>query len=85
MKVLTMELDNGMSKFILTAKVNMPLSGGMKIEKGNTFEVNLPFGQLPFTSIDNKARVNHILNLNGFDLKGHESYLSGAYFDFKKV
>lgn len=74
-----------MSKFILTAKVNMPLNGGMRIDKGQTFEVNLPFGQLPFTSIDNKARVNQILNLQGFDLKGHESYLSGGYFDFKKV
>ena len=74
-----------MSKFLLTAKLNMPLSSGMKIEKGQTFEVNLPFGQLPFTSIDNKARVNYILNLQGFDLKGHESYLSGGYFDFKKV
>lgn len=74
-----------MSKFILTAKVNMPLNGGMRIDKGQTFEVNLPFGQLPFTSIDNKARVNYILNLQGFDLKGHESYLSGGYFDFKKV
>lgn len=63
----------------------MPLNGGMRIDKGQTFEVNLPFGQLPFTSIDNKARVNHILNLQGFDLKGHESYLSGGYFDFKKV
>ena len=56
-----------MSKFILTAKVNMSLNGGMRIDKGQTFEVNLPFGQLPFTSIDNKARVNHILNLQGFD------------------
>jgi hypothetical protein len=74
-----------MSKFILTAKVNMPLNGGMRIDKGQTFEVNLPFGQLPFTSIDNKARVNQILNLQGFDLKGHESYLSGSYFDFKKI
>lgn len=74
-----------MSKFILTAKVNMPLNGGMRIDKGQTFEVNLPFGQLPFTSIDNKARVNHILNLHGFDLKGHESYLNGAYFDWKKM
>ena len=74
-----------MSKFILTAKVNMPFNGGMRIDKGQTFEVNLPFGQLPFTSIDNKARVNQILNLQGFDLKGHESYLSGGYFDYKKV
>lgn len=74
-----------MSKFILTAKVNMPLNDGMRIDKGQTFEVNLPFGQLPFTSIDNKARVNQILNLQGFDLKGHESYLSGGYFDYKKV
>ena len=74
-----------MSKFILTAKLNLPLSGGMKIEKGQTFEVDIPFGQLPFASIDNKARVNHILNMKGFDLKGHESYLSGSYFDFKKI
>lgn len=74
-----------MSKFILTAKVNMPLNGGMRIEKGQTFEVNLPLCQLPFTSIDNKYRVNKILNQHGFDLKDHESYLSGGYFDWKKV
>lgn len=74
-----------MSKFILTAKVNMPLNGGMRIDKGQTFEVNLPPGQLPFTSIENKYRVNQILNVHGFDLKGHESYLSGGYFDWKKV
>lgn len=74
-----------MSKFLLTAKLNMPLSSGMKIEKGQTFEVNLPFGQLPFTSIDNKAKVIRILELNGFDLKGHESYLSAGYFNFRKI
>ena len=31
-----------MSAFILTPKVNIPLNGGMKIEKGQTFIVNLP-------------------------------------------
>ena len=74
-----------MSKFILTAKVNMPLSGGMKIDKGHTIEVNLPFGRLPFDSIDSKSRVAKLLELQGFDIKGRESYLSGGYFDFKKV
>lgn len=74
-----------MPKFELVAKVNLPLSGGMKIEKGQTFEVNLPFGHLPFDSIDSKKQVTKILDLQGFDIKGHESFLSGAYFNFKKI
>ena len=74
-----------MPKFELTAKMNLPLSGGMKIERGETFEINLPFGRLPFDSIDSKSRVSKILELQGFDIKGHESYLSGGYFDFKKM
>lgn len=57
----------------------------MKIEKGQTFIVNLPFGHLPFDSIDSKNRVTKILELQGFDIKGHESILSGGYFDFKKI
>lgn len=74
-----------MSTFILTSKVNIPLNGGMKIEKGQTFILNLPFGHLPFDSIDSKNRVTKILELQGFDIKGHESILSGGYFDFKKI
>lgn len=74
-----------MSTFILTAKVNIPLNGGMRIEKGQTFEVNLPFGKLPFDSINSKNQVSRIMNLQGFDLKGRESILSGGYFDFKKI
>lgn len=74
-----------MSTFLLTAKVNIPLDGGMKIEKGQVFEVNLPFGKIPFDSIDSKSRVTRILELEGFDIKGHESILSGGFFDFKKV
>lgn len=64
----------------------MPLKGGMKIEKGQTFEVNLPFGvATPFGSIESKAAVQKILGLQNFDIKGHESYLSGGYFNFKKI
>lgn len=74
-----------MSTFLLTAKVNIPLSGGMKIEKGQVFEVNLPFGHIPFDSIDSKSRVTRILELEGFDIKGHESILSGGFFDYKKI
>lgn len=75
-----------MSKFILTAKVNMPLNGGMRIDKGQTFEVNLPQGTAtPFGSINCKAEVQRILGLHGFDMKGHESMISGGYFNFKKV
>lgn len=57
----------------------------MKIEKGQTFIVNLPFGHLPFDSIDSKNRVTKILELQGFDIKGHENILSGGFFDFKKM
>lgn len=74
-----------MSTFLLTAKVNIPLNGGMKIEKGQTFEVNLPFGKIPFDSIDSKSRVTRILELEGFDIKGHESILSSGFFDYKKI
>lgn len=74
-----------MSKFILTAQVNIPLSGRMKIEKGQTFEVNLPMNRLPFDSIDSRNRVAQIMSLQGFDIKGHESILSGGYFKFKKI
>lgn len=74
-----------MSTFLLTAKVNIPLSGGMKIEKGQVFEVNLPFGHIPFDSIDSKSRVTRILELEGLDIKGHESILSGGFFDYKKI
>lgn len=77
--------EETMSTFLLTAKVNIPLSGGMKIEKGQVFEVNLPFGHIPFDSIDSKSRVTRILELEGFDIKGHESILSGGFFDFKKI
>lgn len=75
-----------MSKFILTAKTNYSFSNGMRIEKGQTFEVNLPFAQLPFTSIKNKELVKQCLAREGFsDLKGHESILDGWLFDYKKV
>lgn len=74
-----------MSAFVLTPKVNIPLHGGMRIEKGQSFIVNLPFGRLPFDSIDSKSRVTKILELNGFDIKGYESILSGGFFDFKKI
>lgn len=74
-----------MSTFLLTAKMNIPLSSGMRIEKGQVFEVNLPFGHLPFDSIDSKSRVTKILELQGFDVCGHESILNGGFFDFKKL
>lgn len=74
-----------MSTFLLTAKMNIPLSSGMRIEKGQVFEVNLPFGHLPFDSIDSKSRVTKILELQGFDVSDHESILSGGFFDFKKL
>ena len=57
----------------------------MKIEKGQTFEVSLPFGKIPFDSIDSKSRVTRILELEGFDIKGHESILSSGFFDYKKI
>lgn len=74
-----------MSAFLLTAKVNIPLGSNMKIEKGQMFEVNLPFGHLPFDSIDSKSKVTRILELQGFDIKGHESILSGGFFEYKKL
>lgn len=73
-----------MSMFVLTAKVNIPLNGGNKIEKGYTFEVNLPNEKLPFENIGTRAIVEKKLSRD-FDIKGHESILSGGYFDYKKI
>ena len=82
-----MELNNkdNMSQFQLTAKVNIPLSGEMRIDKGQTFFVNLPFGRLPFDSINSKEAVIKRLELEGFEVRGKESILSTGYFDFKKL
>jgi len=75
-----------MATFILTPKCNIPLSKGMKIEKGTLpFIVEIPTNHLPFDSIDSKNRVKACLMARGIDISGHESILSGAYFDFKKM
>lgn len=74
-----------MSQFQLTAKLKIPVSGGMHIDKGLTFFVNLPFGRLPFDSINSKEYVIKQLELKGFDVRGKESILSPSCFDFKKL
>lgn len=74
-----------MSVFLLTAKYKIPLNNNMSIEKGQVFEVNLPFGKMPFDSIASKDRVIKALEYRNIDIKGHESYLSGSYFDIKKI
>ena len=61
-----------MSQFQLMAKVNIQLSGGMKIDKGQTFFVNLPFGRLPFDSINSKEAVIKQLELRNFNIKRSE-------------
>lgn len=75
-----------MATFILTPKCNISLSKGMKIEKGTfPFIVEIPTNHLPFDSIDSKNRVKACLMARGIDISRHESILSGAYFDFKKM
>lgn len=75
-----------MATFILTPKCNIPLSHGMKIEKGTLpFIVELPMNRLPFDSIDSKSIVKNCLLARGIDISGHESILSEAYFNFKKM
>lgn len=77
-----------MPTFRLTAMVNMPLNKGMKIEKGWTFDVELPFNALPFNSLDSKARVIKALDRAGFEpdlFKNHESFISGSFFSYKKM
>ena len=75
-----------MSTFKLTPKVNIPLSHGMRIEKGTLpFIVEIPFGHLPFDSIASKNRVKHSMMVRGIDISGHESILSSAFFDWKKL
>ena len=75
-----------MSTFLLTPKVNIPLSHGMKIEKGTLpFIVEIPFGHLPFDSIASKNMVKNCMMARGIDISGHESILSTSYFDWKKL
>lgn len=74
-----------MSLYVLTAKVTMLLNNGMRVEKGIKFEVNIPFAHLPFDSIASKSIVQKQLEYRGFDFSGHESYLSGGFFDYKKI
>ena len=74
-----------MPLYVLTAKATMSLNNGMRIEKGMKFEVNIPFAHLPFDSISSKSIVQKQLGYRGFDFTGHESYLSGGFFDYKKV
>lgn len=75
-----------MPKFILTARYNQSFHDGMRIEKGQTFEVNLPFTHLPFDSIQSKECVKKRLAIEGFDISGHEySVLSKGFFDYQKV
>ena len=75
-----------MSSFLLTPKVNIPLSHGMRIEKGTLpFIVEIPFGHLPFDSIASKNRVKNSMMVRGIDISGHESILSTSYFDWKKL
>ncbi len=76
-----------MSTFVLPPpKCNIPLSHGMKIEKGTVpFIVEIPFGHLPFDSIASKNMVKDCLLARGIDISGHESILSGVFFNFKKM
>ena len=75
-----------MATFILTPKCNIPLSHGMKIEKWTLpFTVEIPTNHLPFDSIASKNMVKNCLLARGIDISGHESILSGAFFDFKKI
>ncbi|MDY4551453.1 MAG: hypothetical protein SPD54_06455 [Parabacteroides sp.] len=75
-----------MSTFLLTPKVNIPLRHGMIIEKGTLpFIVEIPFGHFPFDSIASKNRVKNSMMVRGIDISGHESILSSAFFDWKKL
>lgn len=75
-----------MPAFQLTARYNQNLNDGMRIEKGQTFIVNVPWAHLPFDSIQSKDLVKRRLALEGFDIKGHEySILSSSFFDFKQI
>lgn len=75
-----------MSTFLLTPKVNIPLSHGMRIEKGTLpFIVEIPFGHLPFDSIASKNMVKNCMMARGVDISGHESILSTSYFECTKL
>ena len=75
-----------MSTFLLTPKVNIPLRHGMIIEKGTLpLIVEIPFGHFPCDSIASKNRVKNSMMVRGIDISGHESILSSAFFDWKKL
>lgn len=75
-----------MPTFQLTARYNQNFRDGMIIEKGHTFLVNIPFAHLPFDSIQCRNLVRRKLELEGYDVSGHEfSVLSGSFFDIKKI
>ena len=75
-----------MSTFLLTPKVNILLSHGMRIEKGTLpFIVEIPFGHLPFDSIASKNMVKNCMMARGIDISGHESILSTSYFECTKL
>ena len=75
-----------MSTFLLTPKVNIPLSHGMRIEKGTLpFIVEIPFGHLLFDSHVSENMVENCMMSRGIDISGHESILSSAFFDWKKL
>ena len=69
-----------MSTFLLTPKVNIPLSHGMRIEKGTLpFIVEIPFGHLLFDSYVSENMVENCMMSRGIDISGYESILS-TYF-----
>ena len=75
-----------MSTFKLTPKVNIPLSHGMRIEKGTLpFIVELPFVNNPFDSIASKDMVKKCMMMRGIDISGHESILRTSYFECTKL
>ena len=75
-----------MSTFLLTPKVNIPLSHGMRIEKGTLpFIVEIPFGHLPFDSIASKNMVKNCMMARGIDISSHESIMSTSYFECTKL
>lgn len=76
-----------MPQFIITAK--MPISGlpnGMRIERNQSFTVNVPQNSTtPFATPQARFQCMQQLGFQGFDFSRNQNYLTGGYFDYKKL
>ena len=76
-----------MSTFIITAKMAISgLPNGMRIERNQSFTVNVPpNANTPFATPQAKSMCMQQLGYQGYDFSRNQNYLTGGYFDCKKI